>query len=108
MSDSFKDREAQAEAKFVHDEELRFKIVAHRNKLFAIWVADQMGEAAPPEYAAALVEYAFGRTDADLLSKASGDLHDHGVAVADIKIHKALDQLEQQAHTEVMTALPIG
>ena len=42
MSGSFEDRERAFESKWAHDEELRFKIVARRNKLLGLWAAEQM------------------------------------------------------------------
>ncbi len=105
MEDSFKDRENQFEAKFAHDQELKFKVEAHRNKLFAAWVADQMGEGASPEYADTLLEFAFGRQQRDLIQKTMADLHDAGVALADIKIRKAFEQCEKKAIADVMSAL---
>ncbi len=102
MEDSFRDRETSFEAKFAHDEELKFKAVAHRNKLFAAWAVEQMGDGAPPDYAETLAEFAFGRTSADIVAQATGDLHDHGVAVADIKLWKALEHCQLQAEQDVM------
>ena len=40
---TFDDREDSFEKKFAHDEELRFKAMARRNKLFGQWVAEQLG-----------------------------------------------------------------
>ena len=40
---TFKDRKDAFESKFAHDEELRFKAVARRNKLFGLWAARQLG-----------------------------------------------------------------
>jgi len=105
MDDSFKTRELQFEAKFAHDEELKFKIVAHRNRLFAAWVADQMGDGAPPDYADNFVEFALGRTPETLIEYALSALHDHGVALIDIKLCKAFAQAEEQAQAEVMNEI---
>jgi hypothetical protein len=104
MEDSFRDRESQFEAKFAHDEELKFKVEVHRNKLFAAWVADQMGDGASPEYADTLLEFAFGRKPADLVAKAQADLHAAGIALADIKLRKAFEQCEEQAIVDVAAA----
>ncbi len=102
MQELFHDRDHQFEAKFAHDLELKFKIEAHRNKLFAAWVADQMGEGALADYADALLEYAFGRQTIDMVSKAQKDLHSAGIALADTKIVKAFEQCEDQAVVDVM------
>jgi hypothetical protein len=39
----FDDRERAAENKKAREEELKFKKVARRNKLFGLWAADLMG-----------------------------------------------------------------
>jgi len=104
MENSFKDRESQFEAKFAHDEELKFKVVAHRNKLFAAWVAEQMGAAAAAGYADSLVEFAFGRASSELVDKATRDLESQGVASADIKVRKAFGHLTDQAEADVNSA----
>ena len=43
MSDAFHDREDTFEKQFAHDEALRFRAVARRNKTVALWVADIKG-----------------------------------------------------------------
>jgi len=40
---SFADREKEFEARFAHDQELRFKITARRNRLLGLWAAAQLG-----------------------------------------------------------------
>src|SRR5690348_15770990 len=40
---SFEDREKGYERKFAHDEELKFKATARRNKLLGLWAAEQLG-----------------------------------------------------------------
>ena len=40
---SFEDREKGFERKFAHDEELKFKATARRNRLLGLWAAGQMG-----------------------------------------------------------------
>ncbi len=44
---TFQEREQAFEAKFAHDEEVRFLVTARRDKLFAQWAADRMGLAEP-------------------------------------------------------------
>ena len=41
--DTFDKREEGFERKFAHDEELRFKATARRNKLLGLWAAELMG-----------------------------------------------------------------
>ena len=40
---TFDKREEGFEKKFAHDEELRFKANARRNKLLGLWAAEKMG-----------------------------------------------------------------
>ena len=44
LMNTFKDREKAHEAKYAHDEELRFKVEARRDKLLGLWLAEQMGK----------------------------------------------------------------
>ncbi len=39
----FDKREQGFEQEFAHDEELRFKIIARRNKLLGLWAAEKLG-----------------------------------------------------------------
>ena len=47
MSDAFQDRENTFEKQFAHDEDLRFKAIARRNKAVALWAAETKGLLAP-------------------------------------------------------------
>ena len=40
---TFDDRKKGFESKFAHDEELRFKATARRNKLLGLWAAEKQG-----------------------------------------------------------------
>ena len=40
---TFDDREKEFEARFKHDQELRFKVTARRNRLVGLWAAKRMG-----------------------------------------------------------------
>lgn len=44
MTTSFDKREEGFEKKFAHDEELRFKAYARRNKLLGLWAAELLGK----------------------------------------------------------------
>ncbi len=41
---TFDDREQAFENKFAHDEEMKFRAEARRNKLLGLWAADRMGK----------------------------------------------------------------
>ena len=61
MGDAFEDRKKTHEDKWAHDEALRFKIGARRNKLLGLWAAAEMGitGAAAEEYAKSVVAAEF-------------------------------------------------
>ena len=56
---TFDKREEGFEKKFAHDEELRFKANARRNKLLGLWAAEKLGLSG-----SAADAYAKGRPDA--------------------------------------------
>jgi hypothetical protein len=43
MSGAFEKRQKGFESKWAHDEELRFKVFARRNKLLGLWAAGELG-----------------------------------------------------------------
>jgi hypothetical protein len=43
MSGAFEKRQKGFESKWAHDEELRFKVFARRNKLLGVWAAGELG-----------------------------------------------------------------
>jgi hypothetical protein len=69
MPVTFQDREQGFEAKFAHDEELRFLAVARRDKLFAQWAANKMR----------LAEDANDALMRDVLAIPDGSAHDKAV-----------------------------
>src|SRR3546814_20547684 len=82
---NFQDREQGFEAKFAHDEELQFKIIARRNRLVGVWAAEKMG-LTPEEtdaYAKAVVQAEFAEAgEEDVIRKVLRDLTSAGLAAA--------------------------
>src|SRR3984957_20959320 len=76
MSDAFQDRENTFEKQFAHDEDLRFKAVARRNKAVALWVAEMKGlsGADTEKYASDFVGAQIGKNDADVAAALKADL----------------------------------
>ncbi|MDF2813788.1 MAG: hypothetical protein K0S56_4819 [Microvirga sp.] len=73
----FDERKDAFEKKFAHDEELRFKATARRNKLFGLWAAEQLGKSGTDAdaYAKSVVLADFEEAgDADVLRKVQADL----------------------------------
>jgi hypothetical protein len=106
MDEAFHDRERQFESKFAHDQEILFKARVHRDRLFAAWAAEKLGERAPPGFAATLVAFAFEKTPEAIIAKVAGELRAHGVDVPDGRIRRAFADCADRAREEVMNALP--
>jgi hypothetical protein len=100
----FDERKDAFEKKFAHDEELRFKATARRNKLFGLWAAQQLGKsgADADTYAKSVVLADFEEAgDADVLRKVQADLTAAGKHVNDAELASALNARMQQAIEEI-------
>lgn len=74
---TFDKREEGFEKKFAHDEELKFKATARRNKLLGLWAAAQLGKtgADADAYAKQVVAADFEESgDDDVVRKVAKDL----------------------------------
>ncbi|HEY9581159.1 MAG TPA: DUF1476 domain-containing protein [Rhizorhapis sp.] len=102
---NFQDREQGFEAKFAHDEELQFKIIARRNRLVGVWAAEKMG-LTPEEtdaYAKAVVQADFEEAgDEDVIRKVLGDLTSAGVEADDSLVRTALEAKAVEARRQFM------
>ena len=74
---SFDERQKAYESRFAHDEELRFKAMAPRNKLLGLWAAERLGRTGPDAeaYAKEVVRSDFDEPgDEDVYRKVRADL----------------------------------
>jgi hypothetical protein len=94
MSDAFQDRENTFEKQFAHDEDLRFKAVARRNKAVALWVAETKGlsGADAEKYASDFVGAQIGKSDADVEAALKADLERGNVDLSDHRLRKKMDE----------------
>ena len=100
----FNEREKAFENKFKHDEELRFKATARRNKLVGLWAAGQMGlgDAEADAYSREVVKSDFEEPgDEDVLRKVLGDLQTKGVDTSEHLVRKHMDELMDTAIAQV-------
>src|SRR5664279_2562608 len=89
---TFDKREEGFEKKFAHDEELRFKAMARRNKLLGLWAAGILGKSGPEAeaYAKEVVLADFEEAgDTDVLRKVVKDLQAKGVTEPQIRAQMA-------------------
>lgn len=100
----FNDREDAFEKQFAHDEQLRFKATARRNKLFGLWVAERLGKTGDEAeaYAKTVVLADFEEAgDADVLRKARGDLEQAGKPADEAELNAKLMDLMGRAVEEI-------
>lgn len=103
----FNDREDAFEKKFAHDEQLRFKATARRNKLFGLWVAERLGKtgADAEAYAKTVVLADFEEAgDADVLRKVRQDLDQGGHAMSETELRGRLTDFMTRAVEEIKAA----
>jgi hypothetical protein len=103
----FDDRERAFESKFAHDEEVRFRIIARRNRLLGEWAARQMGlsEAETESYAKDVIRSDFEEAgDHDVIRKVMGDLASAGVDIDEEKVREALRNKEIDARRQIIEA----
>lgn len=76
---TFDDRESAFENKFAHDEEMKFRAEARRNKLLGLWAAELMGRTGEDAdtYAREVIHADFEEAGhEDVVRKVAGDLGD--------------------------------
>jgi hypothetical protein len=93
---TFDKREEGFEKQFAHDEELRFKAMARRNKLLGLWAAEKLGLAGADAdaYAKEVVMADFEESgDEDVFRKVRKDFDAKGVAQSDHQIRRTMVDL---------------
>ena len=104
---TFDDRERAFETKFAHDEDMKFRVIARRNRLLGEWAARQMGlsDAETDSYAKDVIRADFEEAgDEDVIRKVLGDLTSAGVDVDESAIRDALAHKEVEAKRQLMEA----
>jgi len=101
---TFDKREDGFEKKFAHDEELKFKAMARRNKMLGLWAADKLGLTGDEAqaYAKEVVLADFEEAgDHDVFRKIRKDFDAKGVAQSDHQIRRTMDELLEQAVAQI-------
>ena len=102
---TFDDREHAFESKFAHDEQLRFRVIARRNRLLGQWAAKLMGlsDAEADAYAKDVIRADFEEAgDEDVIRKVLGDLTGAGVECDEAKVREAIGHKEAEARRQIM------
>ncbi|MFO1034651.1 MAG: DUF1476 domain-containing protein [Hyphomicrobiales bacterium] len=104
---TFDKRKDAAEGKFAHDEELRFKATARRNKLLGLWAAEKLGlsGAAADSYAKEVVAADFEEAgDDDVVRKVLADFKAKNVAQSEHQVRRTMDELMATAVDQIKNA----
>ena len=105
MSNGFKDREKAFEGKWAHDEDLRFKVMARRDKLLGLWAAGEMGisGAEAEAYARTVIDADMAEAgDEDVFRKLRADFDARKIARSDHLIRSKMTELLDVAKEQVM------
>lgn len=101
---TFDKREEAFEHKYAHDEELRFKALARRDKLLGLWAAEKMGLTGDGarDYAASVVVADVAQPGAhDIVAKILADFATAGVTQSEHQVRRALDEFMAVAAEQV-------
>jgi hypothetical protein len=101
---TFDKREEGFEKKFAHDEELRFKANARRNRMLGLWAAEKLGISgdAANAYAKEVVMSDFEEGgEHDVFKKVRKDFDAKNVAVSDQDIRRAMTDLMEKAIADI-------
>jgi hypothetical protein len=105
VSDAFQDREDTFEKRFAHDEALRFRALARRNKALALWAAEmkKLPPADAEKYADAFVGAQVGRSDDDVAAALREDLARSDIDLSDHRMRKKMEEAMAEAIVSVKT-----
>ena len=93
---TFDEREHAFEQKFAHDQEIRFRVHAVRNRLLGQWAAQKLRlrPAEAEAYASALAQADVAKFhDDEIVKKVLGDFLANGEPITEAEIRGQLDQM---------------
>jgi hypothetical protein len=100
---TFDKREEAFEQQFAHDEELKFKATARRNKLLGLWAAEKLGLAGAEadSYALSVVMNDIEVGAHDVMAKIRKDFTAKGVVQSDHQISRTMAELTEKAIADI-------
>jgi hypothetical protein len=105
MSGSFDERRKSFEDKWAHDEDLRFKVVARRNKLLGQWAAKELGLNGPEidVYSRAVVQADLKEPgEEDVFRKIKDDFDAKRLHISEQTIRSKMEELLSTAGEQVV------
>jgi hypothetical protein len=103
---TFDDRERTEETRYKHDQELTFKARNRGNRMFGMWVAEQLGLSgeAADSYAKDVVVADFESPgDEDIFTKVRADLTAKSIEISDHLLKKHLLEFRDVAMQQIKT-----
>ena len=103
----FDERERAFEAKFAHDEDMKFRVIARRNRLLGEWAAQKMGlsDVEADSYAKDVIRADFEEAgDVDVIRKVLGDLTAAGIDSSEEQVREALRNKQIDARRQIIEA----
>ena len=101
---TFEKRKEGFESKFAHDEELRFKATARRNRLLGLWAAEKLGKSRDDAetYAREVIRSDMQEAgDEDVFRKVRADFDAAGVEQSDHQIRRTMEELLIEAAAQI-------
>jgi hypothetical protein len=105
---TFDKREEAFETQFVHDEALKFKAEARRNKLLGLWAAEKLGMSgdAAADYSRAVVTAQIeAASDEAVVRKIMSDLAAKGVPISENDLRNRMNELLAAAVAQIKAGL---
>jgi hypothetical protein len=102
---TFNEREKAFEKKYEHDQDLKFKVNARKNKLLGLWAAGLMGKsgADAEAYAKDVVLADYEKPgDSDVIEKLVKDLAAAGKPMEDHTIRRQAERMAEEARAQIM------
>lgn len=106
---NFTSRREGFEAKFAHDESLRFRIAARRNNLLGLWAAERLGKSGvdAEEYARSVVIADLEEPGhEDVVGKIMRDLEAAGDPAEEIEVLELFERFALRAIEEIKSGDP--
>ena len=103
----FDKRREGYESKFAHDQDLKFKATARRNKLLGLWAAEKLGLVgdAAEAYAKEVVKADFEEAgDDDVFRKVRKDFDAKKVEASDHQIRREMEELMAKAVEQITSS----
>jgi hypothetical protein len=104
---TFDKREDSFEKKFAHDEELRFRAEARRNKLLGLWAAEKLGKSGTDadSYAKSVIAADVEeKGEEDVYRKLRRDFDAAGLDVSEHRIRRAMSEFMAEAIAQIRAA----